>query len=146
MPEHALLRRASDGLILSAACIRLQRSLCKLNQARNCPDEHINFEHVGHCTRSSRAPVFGSTRASISGLPAGAINGVLEVVEIPRGITVLVNNLWVALQEDGTGKNAGNQRNSRVSEALIAESQRLVYQSDVKVRADRSTELVLATS
>jgi isoquinoline 1-oxidoreductase subunit beta len=85
-----------------------------------------------------RPPLFGATVKSFDGTAAGAVPGVVKVVQVPRGVAVVAKNFWAAKQ----GRDAlkiewdDSKAEKRSSVALMDEYKRLADQPGLPARMD----------
>lgn len=77
---------------------------------------------------TARPPRFGATLVSVDATEAREVPGVVDVIEIPQGVTVLAENTWVAIQArdllslewaDGTGETRGTDEIVAAFRALL---------------------------
>jgi isoquinoline 1-oxidoreductase beta subunit len=85
-----------------------------------------------------RPPQFGSTVKSFDAAAAGAVPGVVKVVQVPRGVAVVAKNFWAAKQ----GRDAltvewdDSNAEKRSSAALMDEYRHLADQPAVSARKE----------
>jgi isoquinoline 1-oxidoreductase beta subunit len=85
-----------------------------------------------------RPPTFGSTVKSFDATPARAVPGVVNVVEVPRGVAVIAKSFWAAKQ----GRDAlvvewdETHAEKRSSADIMAEYRRLADQPALSARKD----------
>ncbi len=77
---------------------------------------------------TARPPRFGATLASVDASEALSMPGVVQVLEIPQGVTVLANNTWAAMQArealvldwaEGSGETRGTDELMEEFRALL---------------------------
>jgi isoquinoline 1-oxidoreductase beta subunit len=85
-----------------------------------------------------RPPLFGATVKSFDAARAGAVPGVVKVVQVPRGVAVVARSFWAAKQ----GRDAltvewdDSKAEKRSSAALMDEYRRLADQPAASARKD----------
>jgi isoquinoline 1-oxidoreductase subunit beta len=85
-----------------------------------------------------RPPWFGGTVKSFDATAAKRVPGVVEVVQVPRGVAVVANGFWAAKQ----GRDAlrvewdDSKAEKRGTAAILAEYRRLAEQSGLSARND----------
>ncbi len=85
-----------------------------------------------------RPPLFGATVKSFDAAAAGAVFGVVKVVQVPRGVAVVAKSFWAAKQ----GRDAltvewdDSNAEKRSSAALMDEYRRLADQPALSARKD----------
>jgi isoquinoline 1-oxidoreductase beta subunit len=85
-----------------------------------------------------RPPLFGGTVASFDATAAGAVPGVVKVVQVPRGVAVIAKSFWAASQ----GRDAlkvewdDSKAEKRSSTALMDEYRRLADQPGLSARKE----------
>jgi isoquinoline 1-oxidoreductase subunit beta len=85
-----------------------------------------------------RPPLFGATVKSFDAARAGAVPGVVKVVQVPRGVAVVAKSFWAAKQ----GRDAltvewdDSKAEKRSSAALMDEYRRLADQPAASARKD----------
>jgi len=85
-----------------------------------------------------RPPLFGATVKSFDAAAAGAVPGVVKVVQVPRGIAVVAKSFWAAKQ----GRDAlkiewdDSKAEKRSSAALMDEYRRLADQPGLPARKE----------
>jgi len=85
-----------------------------------------------------RPPLFGATVKSYDGAAAGAVPGVVKVVEVPRGVAVVAKSFWAAKQ----GRDAlqiewdDSKAEKRSSAAIMDEYRRLADQPALPARKE----------
>jgi isoquinoline 1-oxidoreductase beta subunit len=83
-----------------------------------------------------RPPLFGATVKSFDGSAAGAVPGVVKVVQVPRGVAVVAKSFWAAKQ----GRDAlivewdDTQAEKRSSSAMMNEYRKLAEQPALSAR------------
>lgn len=85
-----------------------------------------------------RPPLFGATVKSFDPTAAGAIPGVVKVVQVPRGVAVVAKSFWAAKQGRDALKVEWDDSNAekRSSKALMDEYRRLADQPAVSARKE----------
>jgi isoquinoline 1-oxidoreductase subunit beta len=85
-----------------------------------------------------RPPLFGATVKSLDASPARAVAGVVEVVQIPRGVAVVGKTFWAAKQGREVLKVEwdDSKAEKRGSDALTAEYKALAGKPGMKARGD----------
>src|SRR5271169_1978825 len=92
-----------------------------------------------------RPPLFGATVKSFDAAPAGAVPGVVKVLQVPRGIAVVAKSFWAAKQ----GRDAlqvdwdDSKAEKRSSADLMAEYRRLADQPALSARKEGDAERAL---
>ena len=85
-----------------------------------------------------RPPLFGATVKSFDAAAAGAVPGVVKVVQVPRGVAVVAKSFWAAKQ----GRDAlkiewdDSKAEKRSSAAILDEYRKLADQPGVSARKD----------
>lgn len=85
-----------------------------------------------------RPPLFGATVKSFDAAAAGAVPGVVKVLQVPRGVAVVAKSFWAAKQ----GRDAlrvqwdDSKAETRSSAALMDEYRRLADQPALSARKD----------
>ena len=91
-------------------------------------------------------PRFGATVASFDAAAAKAVDGVEDVVQIPRGVAVLARDTWTAFK----GREAlavewdESKAETRSTEAIFAEYRPLLDKAGTPARSDGDAEAALA--
>src|SRR5271165_50997 len=92
-----------------------------------------------------RPPLFGATVKSFDATAAGAVPGVVKVVQVPRGVAVVAKSFWAAKQ----GRDAlqidwdDSKAEKRSSTDLMAEYRRLADQPALSARKEGDVERAL---
>src|SRR5271167_2187076 len=92
-----------------------------------------------------RPPLFGATVKSFDAAPAGAVPGVVKVLQVPRGIAVVAKSFWAAKQ----GRDAlqvdwdDSKAEKRSSTDLMAEYRRLADQPALPARKEGDADRAL---
>jgi len=92
-----------------------------------------------------RPPLFGATVKSFDAAAAGAVPGVVKVLQVPRGIAVVAKSFWAAKQ----GRDAlqvdwdDSQAEKRSSADLMAEYRRLADQPALPARKEGDADRAL---
>jgi isoquinoline 1-oxidoreductase beta subunit len=82
-----------------------------------------------------RPPLFGATAKSFDATAAKAVKGVVDVVQIPRGVAVVAESTWAAMK----GREAlkvewdESQAETRGTDAIMADYKKLAEGTDAKV-------------
>jgi isoquinoline 1-oxidoreductase beta subunit len=86
----------------------------------------------------ARPPRFGATVGSFDASAAKAINGVVDVIQVPQGVAVLAKSTWPAIQGRKALKITWNERAAemRGSSELFAEYRKLASQPGASARKD----------
>jgi isoquinoline 1-oxidoreductase beta subunit len=85
-----------------------------------------------------RPPLFGATVKSFDAAPAGAVPGVVKVVQVPGGVAVIAKGFWAAKQ----GRDAlkiewdDSKAEKRSSAAILDEYRKLAGQPGLPARKD----------
>jgi len=85
-----------------------------------------------------RPPLFGATVKSFDAAPAGAVPGVVKVVQVPGGVAVIAKGFWAAKQ----GRDAlkiewdDSKAEKRSSAAILDEYRKLADQPGLPARKD----------
>lgn len=94
----------------------------------------------------ARPPVFGATVRSVDAAAAKAVDGVVDVIETPRGVAVLAKAFWPAK----TGRDALSvdwdlsEAETRGSDQIMAEYKKLAQKPGVIARQDGDAETAIA--
>jgi isoquinoline 1-oxidoreductase beta subunit len=85
-----------------------------------------------------RPPLFGATVKSFDAAGAGAVPGVVKVVQVPRGVAVVANSFWAAKQGRDALKVEWDDTHAekRSSAALMEEYRQLADQPAVSARKE----------
>jgi isoquinoline 1-oxidoreductase beta subunit len=94
----------------------------------------------------ARPPRFGATVGSFDASAAKAINGVVDVIQVPQGVAVLAKSTWPAIQARKALKIVWNERTaeSRGSAELFAEYRKLASQPGTSARKDGDAAKAIA--
>lgn len=93
-------------------------------------------------------PRFGATVASFDAAAAKAVDGVADVVQIPRGIAVLAKDTWTAFK----GREAlavewdESKAETRSTDAIFAEYRPMLDKAGTPARSDGDAEAALANA
>lgn len=96
----------------------------------------------------ARPPKFGATVKSFDATEAKAVNGVIDVIQIPAGVAVIAKSTWPAFKGREALSIEWDETNAenRGSEELRAEYQALLDQTGPSFRADGDAEAALASA
>jgi isoquinoline 1-oxidoreductase beta subunit len=96
----------------------------------------------------ARPPRFGATVGSFDASAAKAINGVVDVIQVPQGVAVLARSTWPAIQGRKALKIVWNDRTAeaRGSAELFAEYRKLASQPGTSARKDGDAAKAIASA
>jgi len=96
VPEKVALKKPSDWTEIGNADGRRHDSAPKTNGTH---DFTIDVKLPGMLTAVMiHAPRFGGTVKSVDASKAKAVAGVVDVVQVPRGVAVVARNMWAAIK------------------------------------------------
>ncbi len=121
VPTYAVLKEPSQWTLIGNEALRRYDTLPKSTGKQ---DYTIDVKLPGMLTAAMiHPPLFGATVKSFDASKAKAVKGVVDVVETPRGLAVVADNMWAAIKgrEQVTVQWDDSKAEKRGSAELVAQ-------------------------